>query len=289
MKHLALLLFLLSFHFILTGQDNSDCETAYIVCDLSNYSIDSLQGVGLDSSEGDNTCFSIENQSTWFKWTCTESGTLVFTIDPIQEYSDFDFAVYQLLGGIDDCNNKSIVRCNAAYGGLDFVTNEPTTCSDETGLNFESTDLEEDAGCDIGEDGFLRFLDMEAGESYALFITNFSGTGVGFALRFDGTATLVNENCSEITSDTEELINLEADVSIYPNPVKESTTLFVSDFSNAKSPMYTIFNLYGQRIEEQKIDNQYTTINLSNYTGSTFFLQVRDENGILGNKIIVRE
>jgi len=168
----------------------SDCDnsnpllSAAVLCDKSAFSVQKLEGGGEDNNEAANTCLDIsgpsESSSTWFTWIAESSGPLTFTLTPNRPGDDLDFVVYELPNGIKDCSNKVVLRCMA------------TACEGPTGLNMSSTDLEEDLNCDFGEDGFVRFIDMEEGKSYALMVNNFTNTGDGFAIEFGRDSTEAN-------------------------------------------------------------------------------------------------
>jgi hypothetical protein len=179
-------------------EPGQDCNTASILCDKSTFVVESVIGSGLDSDEASGSCLGTfgdsESSSTWFKWTCKESGTLTFVLDPIRKTpdqplpgDDLDFALYELVEGIDKCGVKSILRCNATHP----FRNGTLQCNYQTGLDLTSTDTEEDSNCDAGEDGFVRFIDMVAGKSYALLVNNFTPSEQGFEISFGGTGTFL--------------------------------------------------------------------------------------------------
>ncbi len=174
---------------------SSDCPTSASLCDKSPFSVQSVVGAGVNTREMDGaSCFisgggsgtNIETNSTWFKWTCLQSGTLTFTITPTNLDDDIDFIVYEMYNGIQDCNSRTIVRCMA-------TGETPGVCKihGPTGLRDGETDISEPSGCGPGQNGFVRPLDMVAGRSYALVINNFSNTGNGFNIEFGGTGTFV--------------------------------------------------------------------------------------------------
>lgn len=180
-------------------EPGQDCSSASILCDKSPFIVEFVTGAGQDPNEADAACFSGESSSTWFKWTCQTAGTLTFTLDPVRKTTDgnnpgddLDFAVYELTEGIENCNFRSILRCNATHpftfnlGGQASVD-----CNYATGLDLTSTETTEDAGCDAGEDGFVRFIDMQVGQSFALVVNNFSDSGQGFEVSFGGTGTFL--------------------------------------------------------------------------------------------------
>lgn len=180
-------------------EPGQDCNTASILCDKSPFIVESVSGAGLNTDEAAGTCLgtfgSSESSSTWFKWTCKTAGSLTFTLDPIRKTTtganpgdDLDFALFELVEGIDNCGIKSTLRCNATHPfNYSFNGTASLGCNYETGLDLNSTDTTEDSGCDAGEDGFVQFINMEVGKSYALLVNNFSDSGQGFEVSFGGT------------------------------------------------------------------------------------------------------
>ncbi len=168
-------------------EPGSDCISRAFLCEKESFTIPTITGAGLDSDELANSCLgglggSSESNSTWFSWTCSESGTLTFTLTPTNPSDDLDFVVYELPNGLDDCTVKIEQRCMAA-GDFDF----PSPCMGPTGLNLTSTDVSEPPGCGGGNDNWVKALDMVAGTSYALAINNFTSTGNGFSIDWGGT------------------------------------------------------------------------------------------------------
>lgn len=160
-------------------EPGQDCITGSVLCDKSPFVVQSVTGAGSDPDEANGSCLGnfgqlSENQSTWFKWTAANNGSLTFTISPLNPSDDLDFVLYEINDVSGNCD-KIELRCMA------------TACEGPTGIDFESTDLVEDLNCDSGEDGFVRFIDMEVGKSYALMINNFSNTGTGFNMEWGGT------------------------------------------------------------------------------------------------------
>jgi SprB repeat/CHU_C Type IX secretion signal domain len=169
----------------------SDCPDAAILCDKSSFTVQTIVGAGSNISElVDATCFSngapgnYETNSTWFVWTCSQSGSLEFTLTPNNGPDDLDFVVYRLPNGIGNCNGKQLLRCMAS-GESGGVNSAP--CLGKTGLRSGENDTSEDAGCsDNGDNAWLSPLDMVQGETYALVVNNFSATGNGFSIEFGG-------------------------------------------------------------------------------------------------------
>ncbi|MCY7328552.1 MAG: hypothetical protein LH618_08395, partial [Saprospiraceae bacterium] len=91
----------------------SDCPQASILCDKSSFVVQKVTGAGQNISElTDATCFSngapgnYETNSTWFVWTCSQTGTLEFTLTPLNVADDLDFVLYRLPNGIGNCQGK---------------------------------------------------------------------------------------------------------------------------------------------------------------------------------------
>ncbi|MCB0528998.1 MAG: gliding motility-associated C-terminal domain-containing protein [Saprospiraceae bacterium] len=183
----------------------SDCPQSSILCDKSPFVVQSVTGAGTDNLEmEDATCFFNgvpgikESNSTWFVWTCSQSGTLEFTLTPLNGPDDLDFVVYRLPNGIGNCQGKEILRCMAS--GQSQGVNS-AACLGPTGLRAGDPDISEDAGCsDPGDDAWLKPLDMIAGETYALVVNNFSLSGNGFSVEFGGTGEFLGPT-AQFTTD----------------------------------------------------------------------------------------
>jgi len=193
-------------------EPGQDFSSSSILCDKTTFTVQTVSGGGVDSDEAAGTCLGglpgdSENQSTWFSWTAANNGSLSFTISPLLE-DDIDWVLYELPDGIDNGDTRIPIRCNAAYGGNDpgFVS-----CGALTGIRDSSTDTEEDGGCDPGEDGFVRSINMIEGTSYALLVNNWDESGAGFEIEFGGTGEFLgpepefvpNVNLDILECDTE--------------------------------------------------------------------------------------
>jgi len=173
-------------------EPTSDCPTSSILCDKSPFVVQYVTGAGSNNGEmQDAACFNngvpgiFESNSTWFVWTCAQSGTLTMTLSPLNGPDDLDFVIYRLPNGIGNCNGKIVERCMAS--GQSQGINS-TACLGPTGMRNGDPDTSEDAGCsEAGDDAWLKPLDMVQGVTYALAVNNFSATGNGFSIEFGGT------------------------------------------------------------------------------------------------------
>ena len=172
----------------LTYVPDGDCPTGKILCDKSSVFIANLLGTGdLNNEIPPGTCLNSENASSWYRWTCSKSGTLVIKLTPLKEEDDLDYALFELPGGLDDCANKKTLRCGAAGENVGAPKASWIQCTGPTGLNFTSGDLVEYPGCNDGNDSWVKYIDMVEGKSYAFIVNNSSPSGQGLFMDFGGT------------------------------------------------------------------------------------------------------
>jgi gliding motility-associated-like protein len=153
----------------------ADCSTALAVCGNSNITY-TPSGIGA-VNETLGGCLQTEHNSTWYSFTIATGGTLTFEINPTGPV-DYDWAIY---GPNKTCATKGIpIRCSS---------NDGTTAGYPTGMNMTATDTTEGPG--FG-DGFVKYLDVLPGETYYLYVDNFSTTVFTFNLTWGGTATLAS-------------------------------------------------------------------------------------------------
>jgi gliding motility-associated-like protein len=175
-------------NFFSNGAVSGDCPKAVVLCDKSSFNVQAVSGAGSDPTELDHApCFNGlvgETNTTWYVFTASQSGTLTFTLTPNNLGDDLDFVLFQLPFGPGNCAGKIVKRCMAAG---DFDPNSP--CMGPTGLDTISTFISRAPGClDPNETNFLQALQMNAGETYALAVNNFTSSGNGFQVDFGGTA-----------------------------------------------------------------------------------------------------
>jgi hypothetical protein len=180
----------------------SDCQTAVVLCDKSNFSVQSVIGAGSNNTEMNGAaCFqydiftgNVETNSSWYVFTFANSGTFTFNLNPSNPNDDLDFAVYRLPNGIGNCTGKVTTRCMAS------------SCTGATGLNTSSTDTEEPPGCAFPQNNFVSQINVTAGQTYALAINNFTSTGNGFNISFGGTANIQGPTAVINDNDADDLL-----------------------------------------------------------------------------------
>ncbi|NIF03891.1 T9SS type B sorting domain-containing protein [Chryseobacterium sp. Tr-659] len=167
------LLIFLSAILYLSLAAQEDCISAVTVCGNSNINY-TPSGIG-NINENLGGCLSNENHSVWYKFTIATSGTLTFDITPTGPV-DYDWAVY---GPNVTCSNRGTpIRCNASG---DFGA---------TGLNMTSTLTSVPGG--LGNPRYCKYMDVLAGQTYYLYIDNWSTTVYTFNLTWGGTATFAS-------------------------------------------------------------------------------------------------
>jgi len=168
------------------AQGPVDCQNLLVVCaDIPLLSLIRPLGPGADDFANTNNkapnCDFTENNSVWLKVPIATSGTLEFTIGS-GRVNDHNFAIY---GPNVSCDNLgSAIRCSS-------TDPEAAGVPPITGLRSGETDVSEGPG--VRGNGFLKPLDVNAGEEYIIFIdlvprSNNSTTNW---IRWSGSASLV--------------------------------------------------------------------------------------------------
>lgn len=164
-----------------------DLGTASILCDKKSFMQNNVLGTGEDNMESYGSCLGKESHSAWFQWVAANDGTLTMDITPIINSDDIDWVLYDL-GTSGKFEDKILMRCAAGHG----VNN--SGCPTEplyfkTGMNMTSTDIAEESGCGPGgQDGYLKYVDLKKGHTYALLVDNYSSGNNGFKIEFGGTS-----------------------------------------------------------------------------------------------------
>ncbi len=220
--------------YIPTPSPQSDCPDAVVLCDKTSFVIENLDSVGNIPNEFTGDCVEEagvtgqENASVWYTWTCDISGTLEFTLTPNNPNSnqeDIDFVVYELPGGLDDCNNRVSLRC--MFSGETAGQNS-SPCFGPTGLMAGDSDLIEFPGCQSGDNNFAAPIDMVSGVSYGLLINNFSQSGFGFSIDFGGSGTFLGP---EVDFEIDALNNFECDKEVIFTDLSNSLTDQITEWN----------------------------------------------------------
>ena len=168
-------------------QPEQDCFSALSVCQDIYFQPNSYDGSGANSDEinGANSCMVLgERNSVWYIFKIETGGQLCFTISPVDSLDDYDWALYNITNA--SCaqiySNPSLeVRCNWTFN---------TGCAGETGPN-DRTDCP-------GQ--FEPCLQVNAGDTYVLNVSNFTSSNAGYTLDFtQSTAVLFDDTPPNVT------------------------------------------------------------------------------------------
>ncbi len=159
----------------------SDCVGGATVCGSQSFNNNS-SGTGnvADLNPSNQGCLaSAERQGTWYRFSPSNGGTIGFTIAPTLTTTDYDFAVWGPMSGVQCPPSATPLRCS--YSGL----------TGNTGVGNGAADASEGAG----GDKWVSIFPAIVGQVYILYIDNFSINGQSFALSWQlgGGASL---NCT---------------------------------------------------------------------------------------------
>ena len=192
-----------------------DCSSGVILCDKSPFVVPSLSGSGFipdeigdipcnrGSSSSQGACVTTEDNSSWYKWTCDQPGTLTFALTPLNPDDDLDFVLYELPNGIDNCTNKEYLSCMTSGENVGEPVENWFPCTGRTGMSEADPDNFEQCGCEEGDNNFVSAIEMEAGKSYALVVMNFTSSGSGFSIEFGGTGTFLGPTADFTATENE--------------------------------------------------------------------------------------
>ncbi|MGQ7852630.1 PKD domain-containing protein [Pedobacter sp. WC2501] len=165
-------------------QPGQDCGTFSVLCTKETFTQLNVTGSGANNHESAGTCLGTESNSAWYMFKASKPGDFTFVITPTVTTNDIDWVFYDL-GLNGDCSKISAanaIRCASGSG----VTCSPSYY--KTGLSMTETDLNEALGCPAGQNGFVKYVELQQDHVYAILIDNFSGGNNGFTLEFGGTA-----------------------------------------------------------------------------------------------------
>lgn len=242
-------------NFFPPAEAEQDCRSATILCNNNSFVNPKLSGPGVFTDEATGSCLgqgfgNSEDQSSWYTWVAKTDCRLTFTITPLNQGDDLDFAIYELPSGLRNCNDKKLLRCSATH-----PTAPGLFCGFTTGLNLTSKDTIEDLNCDSGEDGFCKYVDMVAGRAYALIINNFTSSGIGFSMEFGNCEFLGPEPEFKIVPDSGLRCDTDFKIEDFSSFVAGNLTGFEWNFgvdampptSNLKGPHMVRYNSFGEK------------------------------------------
>jgi len=182
---------ILIFSFLIFGygalfaqQPEQDCINAIPVCQNVYVQTNSYTDEGNDPNEIDPliSCLgSGEENDVWYIFTVQTPGMLNFTINPIDNTDDYDWAVYDITNSscADIANNPLLeVSCNYS------ATSGATGPNYPTGANSNGA----------GGPNRNAPIPVNQGQTFVVNVSNFSGTTSGYTLDFTASTAAIFDN-----------------------------------------------------------------------------------------------
>ena len=164
----------------------SDCLGAIPICRPLYEETQSPVGAGKENEIHPlDNCMQEERNSVWYTFTVGASGDFGFELTPNDPDDDYDWVLFDITNA--DCADlfddpSLIVSCNAAGG---------PQCRGTTGANGDSDFTVQGFNCgnmppsvNAGFSPFNALIPVEAGNTYALCISNWSGSPNGYRIDF---------------------------------------------------------------------------------------------------------
>ena len=181
------------------GQSISDCEGAITLCGDLYQETEASFNTGAVYEYTGMCNQNLEQSSVWYTFTVQEDGLLSFIIDPFNPMDDYDWGLFDITsGGCDGIGSQLLspeVGCNS-YGVAPPEPNGATGISTANGGTGSSNGPGNFNGPPFNAD-----LPVEAGETYALVVMNWTNSLEGYAIDFgQSTASLYDEAAPYIDS-----------------------------------------------------------------------------------------
>src|SRR6201993_1256928 len=173
-------------HLMTTGPEQN-CSGAIPVCQQSYTQNTSYTGHGTIQELNGSTCLaSSETNSVWYVFTAQNAGTFTFLLNTA---NDYDFSLYDITSiGCAGVPSATPIRCNysATYGSTGLTL--PTQAGN---LSYNAS-----------QPPTMPGINVNAGQTFALIIDNYSANSNGYTLTFGGTAQIFDNTPPTITAAT---------------------------------------------------------------------------------------
>ena len=198
MKFISIsLLTILSFPLFAQAPNDADCGGALSICNLVFTEPTPGNGEGNFPGEIDvsATCVSGEENAVWYTFTANSDGVLNFLLTPNDPDDDYDWVLFDITQA--DCsdifdNPDLAISCNAA-GDIG--------CHGPTGPNGGSVYSDQGGGCGndppdqgAGLSPFNDVVPVNAGNNYALMVSNWTGSVNGYTIDFSNSTGLATQD-----------------------------------------------------------------------------------------------
>ena len=154
-------------------------ETAFPVCGTSVFHMDTVPICGQRQVATlcvDDTVYTDKNPF-WYKFTCFQSGKLVFFITPDVISEDYDWQIFDVTGkNPQDVYTDTSTFVVCSWSGVGGVTG---ACEDSGGVNLVECQGQ-------FQYRFTLMPDLIAGHNYLLLVSHFENTQYGYNLSFGG-------------------------------------------------------------------------------------------------------
>ncbi len=175
----------------------ADCLGALPLCNVSNshsvsaigggnyydlYNFQAQQGMSSSTYNCPNCLITGELNSMWYTFTVQVSGLLGFTIQP-NASADYDWSLH----------NMSTLNCSDL---VNYSVNPPISCNFSEGFGATGMSIAGVSSCVPGYDAaqFNSRISVNAGETYALHITNYNGNTAGYTIDFSNSTSSIVDN-----------------------------------------------------------------------------------------------
>jgi gliding motility-associated-like protein len=237
------------------------------LCQTSNLYVPSCSGDGND----------YQNKNPfWYKFTCYQSGTLGFVINPDSLDNDYDWQLYDITGK----NPNAVFTDHSIIVSGNWAGTYGPTGASAAGVNF----IQCASSPQANENAFAQMPTLIAGHNYLLMISHFTDTQSGYGLSFGGgTASITDPLMPHLLTATPGCDGSQIKVLLNKKMKCSSLALNGSDFS-INIPGTSITAAAGNQCA-QGFDMDTLLLTVSPIlTPGNYLLSIK--NGIDGNTLI---
>lgn len=207
------------------AQNVSDCDGAILLCNDYYLEEEAALGTG-DVYEFTGDCNNnAEWASVWYQFTVQQDGLLSFIIDPLNPMDDYDWGLFNIslvgCAGLGNPLTTPEVGCNS-YG--QFGENGPTGISSAMG----GTGASNGPG-DLNGPPFNADLPVEAGQTFALVVMNWSQSLEGYGIDFSGSTASLYDDVPPAIDSTKATCGLDT-FRVYLSEYVLTSTIDAADF-----------------------------------------------------------